>query len=135
MPDIGKDHQQILGFLASRGIATSRELQDATGKSQPTVSRLLGDLSAQVLSLGRARSTRYGLSKSIHGLSAQQPVFWTSEEGRTTRIGTLSLLAQDIVHVDTDLVEGITAGALPWYLEPLQAQGFLGRLLAQRLAP
>jgi hypothetical protein len=135
MPDIGKDHQQILGMLASRGIATSRELQSATGKSQPTVSRLLDDLSAQVLALGRARSTRYGLPKSIHGLSAQQPVLWTSEEGRTTRIGTLSLLAHDIVHVDTDLVEGITAGALPWYLAPLQAQGFLGRLLAQRLAP
>lgn len=135
MPSIGKDHQQILGLLASRGIATSGELQRATGKSQPTVSRLLGDLSAQVVALGRARSTRYGLPKSIHGLSAQQPVFWTSEEGRTTRIGTLSLLAHDVVHVDTDLAEGITTGALPWYLAPLQAQGFLGRLLAQRLAP
>ncbi|MDZ5454962.1 HipA domain-containing protein [Azohydromonas lata] len=134
MPLVGKDHQQILGILASRGIATSRELQEATRKSQPTVSRLLSDLSGQVLALGRARATRYGLPKSIHGLSAQQPLFWTSEEGLTTRIGTLSLLAHDVVHVDTDRVESITTGVLPWYLAPLQAQGFLGRLLAQRLA-
>lgn len=32
-------------------------------------------------------------------------------------------------------MEGITTGALPWYLAPLQGQSFLGRLLAQRLAP
>ena len=135
MQNFDRDHQQILGLLAARGIASSHDLQATTGKSQPTVSRLLADLSSRILTLGRARATRYGLPKSIHGLSAQQPVFWTSEAGVVRHVGTLSLLANDIVHVDTEWVDSTTVGALPWYLTPLQAQGFLGRLLAQRLAP
>jgi len=132
---LDRDHHQILGVLAALGLVSSEELQEATGKSQPTVSRLLGELAGQVLVLGRARATRYGLPKSIHGLPSQQPVFWTGEDGAVRHIGTLSLLAQDILHVDTALVRSITRGVLPWYLVPLQAQGFLGRLLAQRLAP
>ena len=129
-----RDAAQILGLLATRGLATSRELQSATGKSQPTISRLLARLSGRVLTLGRARAALYGLPKSIHGRAAQQPVWWTDERGAAHRIGTLSLLAGGIVHVDTTLVASTTAGALPWYLSPLAAQGFLGRLLAQRLA-
>jgi hypothetical protein len=132
---LDKDHRQILGLLQERGIASTQDLRAATGKSQPTVSRLLADLSSQVLTLGKGRATRYGLSKSIRGFPAQQPVWWTSEQGDTRQIGTLTLLANDIVHVDTDLVSSTTANALPWYLTPLQAQGFLGRLTAQRLAP
>jgi hypothetical protein len=134
MHDFDKDHQQILGVLAARGIASSQDLQQATGKSQPTVSRLLAGLSKQVMTLGRARATRYGLPKSIHGFSAQQPVWWTAEDGAIRRIGTLSFLSGNVVHVDTELVESITTGALPWFLTPLRSQGFLGRLHAQRLA-
>ena len=135
MPLLDKGHELILGVLASRGIASSRELQNATGKSQPTVSRLLADLSTHIVALGRARATRYGVPKPIRGLPAQQPVYWTSEDGTARQIGTLSLLANDIVHVDSEAIESTTTGALPWYLTPLQAQGFLGRLLAHRLSP
>ena len=135
MPILDANHQQILGLLTARGLATSQDIQAATGKSQPTVSRLLADLASQVLVLGRARATVYGLPKSIHGMPSQQPIHWTSEDGVVRRVGTLSLLANDMVHVESQLVESVTAGVLPWYLTPLQAQGFLGRLLAQRLAP
>jgi hypothetical protein len=134
MPILDQDHQQILGVLTTRGLVSSPELQAATRKSQPTVSRLLAGLAGQVLVVGRGRSTRYGLPKSIHGAASQQPLHWTSEDGTIRRIGTLSFLANDLVHVETDLVESVTTATLPWYLTPLQAQGFLGRLLAQRLA-
>ncbi len=134
MPILDTNHQQILGLLTARGLATSQDIQSATGKSQPTVSRLLADLASQVLVMGRGRATRYGLPKSIRGMPAQQPIHWTSEDGSVRRIGTLSLLANDMVHVDSELVESVTAGALPWYLTPLQAQGFLGRLQALRLS-
>lgn len=129
-----RDAEQILGVLSTRGLVTSRELQIATGKSQPTVSRLLAGLSDRVLTLGRARSVRYGLPKSIHGRAAQQPVWWTDEHGSTRHVGTFTLLAGDIVDVDTVLVRSTSAGALPWCMSPLAAQGFLGRLLARRLA-
>jgi hypothetical protein len=128
------DLQRILGVLATRGIASAPELQAMLGKSQPTISRLLAELSDRVLTLGRARATRYGLSKSIRGLPAQQPIWWIWEDGVPVRIGTLSLLAGDLLHVEAGAYSATTRGALPWFLSPLQAQGFLGRLLAQRLA-
>lgn len=130
---LSREQLIILGLLGSKGIASSAELQSATGKSQATVSRLIAGLSSQVLTLGRARATLYGLPKSIHQLPAQQPIFWTDEAGRMDRIGTLSLLAGDVVHVESDRASGITTGTLPWFLSPLRAQGFLGRLLARRL--
>ncbi len=128
------DLQRVVGLLATRGIASAQELQSALGKSQPTISRMLSALSGRVLTLGRARATRYGLGKSIRGLPSQQPIWWTSESGELHRLGTLSLLENDLLHVETDNYTGSTRGALPWFLSPLQAQGFLGRLLAQRLA-
>ena len=131
---IGPDHQRILGLLAARGIASGLELQQLLQKSQPTVSRLLARLSGQVLVLGQARATHYGMAKSIRGLPAQQPIWWTGEDGTPTRIGTLSLLAGDHLHVQAGAYGGTTRGALPWFLSPLRPQGFLGRLLAQRLA-
>lgn len=131
---LDRDAAQILGMLSARGIATPVELQAALGKSQPSLSRAMTALAGRVLTLGRGRATRYALPKSIHHLAARQPIQWTDEAGVRQRIGTLTLLAADIVHIDTSLVASTTAGTLPWYLSPLAAQGFLGRLLAQRLA-
>jgi hypothetical protein len=133
-PSLSPDHQRILGLLAAQGIASAGDLQIALGRSQPTISRLLADLAGKVLTLGAARATRYGIGKSIRGLPSQQPVWWTGENGAPARIGTLSLLSGDLLHVAAGPLNSITRGAVPWFLSPLQAQGFLGRLLAQRLA-
>lgn len=129
----GRDHEVILGVLAHRGIASSQQLQEATGKSQATVSRLLADLSGQVLTVGRARATRYALPRPIRGLAAQQPIYWTDEQGRVGEIGTLSFLAGEQLVVDSAYFAPGPGRDLPWALSPLRAQGFLGRLHAQRL--
>ena len=124
----------ILGTLSVRGLASSKELQESTGKSQATVSRLLAELSGRVLVLGQGRARRYGLAKSIRGLPAQQPLYWVDESGRFDKVGTLSLLSGDVLHVDLAGHTFVTKAALPWVLDPLRAQGFLGRLLAQHLS-
>ena len=53
------ENEVRLFALLERGSATSREIQDALGLSQPTVSRLTNSLAGRVLRLGRGRSTRY----------------------------------------------------------------------------
>jgi hypothetical protein len=127
-------HQALLDVLATRGVATSAELQLALGKSQPTVSRLLADLSARVLALGQGRGARYALPRPILGLPARQPLHWVHEDGRIEPWGTLSSIVGERVHVRAEDVDMVTQGALPWFLAPLRSEGFLGRLLAQRLA-
>lgn len=131
---LGPDHQRVLGALAVQGPLTSAGLQQIADKSQPSVSRLLADLSGQVVSFGQARATRYGLLKSIHGSSGQQPLFHTTTDGQVERIGSVALLEPAVLHVGGPGASLSTNGELPWLLAPLLAQGFLGRLLAQRLA-
>jgi hypothetical protein len=91
-------------------------------------------MSSDVLTLGRGKTTRYGLPKSILGRPAQQPLFWVDEAGTANEIGLLSFLAGNWIHVDGPLVQGLVRGELPWFLLPLRPKGFLGRLLAQRLS-
>lgn len=134
MTELTAEHQLILGALSARGLLSSAEIQAITGKSQATVSRLLADLGGQVIALGQARAARYGVPKSIHGTPATQPLLLTLTSGETHRIGQLTLLASDVLHVSGAGVTLATSGEMPWLLSPLVAQGFLGRLLAQRLS-
>ena len=136
MNPFDRDQQALLAELSARGVATSPELQAALGKSQPTLSRLLAGVSSQVLTLGRGRNTRYAIARPIFGQAAQQPLWWIDEAGVPRRLGTLSLLGNgNVVHVGGADFDDIVRDRLPWYLAPLKPQGFLGRLLAQRLAP
>ena len=123
----------IIARLAAGELLSSVQLQRATGKSQPTLSRALRGLSGQVVGLGQGKSTRYGLARSIRGLAAQQPLWWTNQSGAIERWGLLTFLAADTVHVSARGVEITTRGRLPWFLAPLKAQGFLGREWALRL--
>lgn len=127
-------HQALLDVLAAGGIASSAELQAALRKSQPTVSRLLADLSAHVLPLGLGRSARYAMPRAILGLPARQPLHWVGEDGRIEAWGTLSFVAGERIHVRAEGVDLVTQGGLPWFLAPLRSEGFLGRLLGERLA-
>ena len=123
----------LLAALRASGLASSAQLQRATGKSQPTVSRALLGLSGQVVALGQGKATRYGLLQPIRGLAGQQALWWTNQNGVTERWGTLSFLAGDALNVSAQGIDVTTRGQLPWFLTPLKVQGFLGREWALRL--
>jgi HipA-like C-terminal domain len=118
----------IKTLLAQRGLLTSAELQSATGKSQATLSRALKQLLPQVQALGKGRGARYGLVREIMGRAAQQPIYLTDERGNTNRWGLLTFLEGERLHVQTPAQNFTTQGELPWFLETLRPQGFLGRL-------
>lgn len=134
---IQRDHEIVLGHLSAHGVASSQDLQRIIGKSQPTVSRLLAELSHRVVPLGRARATRYALPRPIRGRPAQQPLCWTDEAGRRAQIGWLHLVEPALVHVDLGIAgaRASLGNRLPWFLQPLRAQGFLGKVQAGRLSP
>ena len=115
---------------------TARQLQSATGKSQPSISLALAKLGAEVCKLGAARSTRYALTQPILGLPAQQPLTWTTPDGTMQTLGDLCFLRGGRVHVR--IAQGVdwlgAPGELPWFLQSLRPQGFLGRQLT-RLRP
>lgn len=120
---------------ALREPASAGDLVRALGKSQPTVSRLLQQMSDEVVALGRGRRRRYALKAPILGLPSHQPLWWTDEKGRIERCGELDFLAGDRLHVELPGLSLSTQGTLPWFLAPLRAQGFLGRIRAHALSP
>ena len=124
----------LMAVLAELGVASSAQLQAALGCSQPTVSRGLAGLGGRVLALGRGPRRRYALAEPPFGLPACHPLHWVHADGRIEHWGTVSLARGGRVHVDAPGVDLLSQGGLPWLLAPLRAEGFLGRLLAQRLA-
>lgn len=132
-PRLEADAALLLSLLRSKGPLRAAELAQRLGKSQPTISRLLGALSHAVVVLGQGRSTRYAAPQPILGLPARQPLHWVHNDGRIETWGELTLLANGQLHVQAAGIDH-TGTDWPWFLSPLRAHGFLGRLLARQLA-
>ena len=129
--------KELLHFLETQGASSSPEIQAYLGVSQATVSRLMVEAEDEVIVCGKGKSTRYALAQPIGPEPAQQPIWMINQAGFPSRLGTLSLLSKSQLHIDADGVNEIFTSSqnhvLPWYLSTLKAQGFLGRLLAQKL--
>jgi HipA-like C-terminal domain len=137
MNDAFLDLPAHLHALLAQGTPLSaRQLQSLTGKSQPSISLALAKLGSEVCKLGAARSTHYALTQPILGLPAQQTLTWTAPDGFMQTFGSLCFLQGGQVYVRTPQgADWLSApGQLPWFLQPLRPQGFLGRQLT-RLRP
>lgn len=135
--------EAIKGLLATRGTWSALQLQKATGKSQPMVSRALAQLAADaspgLVVIGAARSTRYAQIQTILSRwPGQQPLYLTDEAGNSIRWGSLFLLGDSHLRVVSGPkfgnFESISRGHLPWFLHSLRPEGFLGRLRGQQLS-
>ena len=125
--------QLIVQALRTRGgVATSLELQTLLGLSQPTVSRALAPLmaSGEVRSLGAARSRRYLLPRVVDGVGRDVPIMRIDERGVVTPFGRMFPLPGGRFWVDeADGVSQLHDG-LPWFLNDMRPQGFMGRTFA-----
>ena len=130
--------QSVVKLLQESGALSSPNIQSALKISQPTASRILSQLEDEVFTFGSARATRYALGHSIGMLPAQQPIWGVGADGMASRLGELTFLARSQIHMGApgvDEIFDVTAKEpLPWLLAGLRPQGFLGRLLAQRMA-
>ncbi len=122
----------------SIGPQTSAELQQKLGISQPTVSRLLGQLGNSVIRCGKARSARYLLTRTIEGIGSEVSVYQVDEQGSPACVGTLRPALRRGFLLETDALQALTRGhdglyeeGLPFFLSDLRPQGFLGRQFAQ----
>lgn len=119
--------------VLARGVATSPEIQRALGLSQPSVSRALASMGDAIVRIGQRRAARYGLPLDISGIGSTWPVFAVSETGEPELLGRLTSLYRDQYWFDakqTDRSE-VTDG-LPFFLQDLRPQGFIGRTVPKR---
>ena len=137
--------QQLLSMVElefhRRGALTARNLAVTIGVSQPTISRLLARLGGQrLLRLGRGRATRYAMAREIGPLGSAWPLYAIDAEGRPCSVGLLHATTARQWYFEQDAPwESLRGGEfpeglypdLPWFLDDLRPQGFLGRIFVR----
>jgi hypothetical protein len=135
MPSSEAQRRDLRAFLAVRGPARASEAAEHLGVSQATFSRLVESCGPDVLTIGRARATRYLASREILDLGRSVPLFEVREDGTSRRLGTLHGVLPGSSFYFESLSDDAESGRhddLPYFLEDLRPSGFLGRLVPRQ---
>ena len=115
------------------GVCASTELQARLGLSQPTVSRALSALVKQgrLLKVGAARSQQYLLPRHIEGVGSQIGIVRVDTQGRVSPFARMVALPGGRFWVKE--ADGLTQlhDGLPWFLDDMRPQGFMGQTFVQ----
>lgn len=132
----------LLDLLRSRGTTPAREVMAALRVSQPTLSRLARTAGPSVVRIGSARRSRYALRREVSTLGHAWPVYSVDRAGIIQPAATLHAIhprqwwyaaARLPEWLRGDFADGVFPD-LPWFLDDLRPQGFLGRAFARRHA-
>ncbi|MFN6972154.1 MAG: type II toxin-antitoxin system HipA family toxin YjjJ [Rheinheimera sp.] len=120
----------IIDFLRLNP-ASSTDIANFCGCDRSTVTRQLKLLEPKLVATGRARSTRYYLRR---GTDAATALYRVSPAGKAEHFGTMVAVMPHgyVVKTHSDADERYYDD-LPWWLQDLRPQGFLGRNLAKAL--
>ena len=111
-----------------RGVVGAADLRQRLGVSPATLMRWLRERKTDVVPIGRARATRYGLRQSWPGLdTSRYPLFRITEDGTPKPAGELLTLA---AHQTVWMPQGAVSEGLPTELADARPSGFLGRHFA-----
>lgn len=126
-------------LMSRQGPSRAADLAQALGVSVATLHRLLQERS-DVQSAGRARRTRHALQRQLRGVDSRFPVVRIDPEGRAHDAGTLVLVQPEGCAwaleaspwpVPDEARDGWWPG-LPYPLQDMRPQGYLGRQLARQ---
>ncbi|MBP6716492.1 MAG: HipA domain-containing protein, partial [Acidobacteria bacterium] len=111
-----------------RGVLRAAELRQRLGVSPATLMRAVREAGADIISIGRARATRYGWRQTWPTLDTSRfPLFRVSETGAARPAGELfTLSARQTVWMP----DGTVSDGLPIELADARPAGFLGRHFA-----
>ncbi|HEY2453414.1 MAG TPA: type II toxin-antitoxin system HipA family toxin YjjJ [Scandinavium sp.] len=119
--------------LLLQGPRPAPELRQHLNVSQATFSRLAA-AEAQIVQFGKARATRYALLRPVRGIS-EFPLWQIDSDGKAWKFGVLyPCWPRGSCLVALNNGEWQWFDGLPWYLNDLRPQGFLGRAWGRRLA-
>lgn len=124
--------ERLLAFLAT-GIYSAPEIQQRFRYSQPTVSRLLAQVSDKIIIIGNARSRRYTKMRDVRRLGGDFPIYNIDADGNAHLIGNLIAVAHDHFLWKPVSAPGQLFRSLPWFIADLRPDGFAGRAFVRRL--
>lgn len=122
-------HADRIRTLLAQGPAPARQLIDLMGISQPTLSRAIAGMGAEIVRIGAARSIQYALRDTTRGF-AEVPVYRVTAEGQIRRLGVLVPVRPDGFVLLQEDGATLHSDGLPWWLQDMRPAGFLGRAYA-----
>lgn len=131
---------QLSQLLRRKPGAKAADLALGANVSLPTMHRMLKELGADGVRIGKAGQTCYYLRRALKGFKGDIPVYAVDTEGQVAQLGSITLLEPqgtwlDVAAmgwpVDIEFSLGVWPHGLPYPLQDMRPQGFLGRLFAQ----
>lgn len=134
--------QTLFDNLPAGEVVSAADLVDRLGVTRTTLSRLVAEAGDRLVRLGRTRATAYAVRQQT-AAGSEWPLFRLGPDATLEELGTVVALTGETFHVATtaarpnltrspdETVDGHFPG-LPWYLDDLRPQGFLGRTFAHR---
>jgi hypothetical protein len=129
-----KDHSNaddIVAYLRSRGLLSQKEICKGLSISQSTFSRAIQEvIGGDVLLFGRARKTVYGAKRAITDVGHKIGILLIDRDGKARNHGYLySIFPSGFVWQVEDSNVREVFKDLPYFLDDLRPQGFLGRII------
>lgn len=132
---------ELIQLIAREGVISASELVGRLNISRPTLSRAVKTAGDRVVRIGQAKASRYALAS--HSLGASHlPLYEVNARGGVQQLGVAITLSNGGTYLSEVLPErGYLLGeagdglfdGLPYYLDDMRPQGFLGRMIAQDL--
>ena len=126
-------HAERIRVLLAKGPLTARQLLTDVGISQPTLSRIVAAMGADVVRVRNARSIQYALRDTVRGL-VDIPVYRVGLDGKIKRLGLLVPVRDDGFVMQQEDGTTLHSLGIPWWLLDMRPQGFMGRAYANRHA-
>lgn len=142
MPRLPINPARLTLLLQVQGALGGRAILDSLGISSATLTRWVAQLGPVIERMGAARSSRYALRRPVRNLGSQWPIYRIGDDGRARVWGELRALHGGFRFVPTETPpgwmpehpDGLFSG-LPFFLQDIRPQGYLGRAIARDAAP
>jgi hypothetical protein len=124
---------RLIQELLIRGPTTARELSSHLGISQATLSRSLARLKDRIQVFGKGRSTFYAVRRNVRTLGSRFHLLRVDQKGRCHSVGELNAVAPKgyvLAFVESSGFEIFSD--LPFFLDDVKPQGYLGRSFSKR---
>ena len=130
MPNVA---ESVASLLCRAGASSSVDLQRGLGVSPAALSRAIQTLSGQVVHIDAGSDVQYAIRREVPKIGSSWPLFRVGPEGQPALLGKLHALARDQYWLDSPLTERPPlSDGLPFFLQDLVPQGFIGRTIPRR---
>ena len=126
--------QKLLSLLRAEGPQSPASLTSRLGLSQPTLFRSAKAQQKSIIALGGPRNRKLAALRSVRALGTSTPVFRISSDGDILPVGNMFALfpSSSVLVAEAAPSKPEFFSGLPFFLDDIRPQGFLGRAFGQK---